>query len=43
MKKKLKIVVISGVLIAVGWLSNLLNFNSLIFNTAMVAAAVVAG
>lgn len=43
MKKKLKIVTISGFLIGVGWLSNLLNFNPLIFNTAMVAAAVVAG
>ena len=43
MKKKLKIVTISGFLIGVGWLSNLLNFNPLIFDTAMVAAAVVAG
>lgn len=43
MKKKLKIVVISGILIAVGWLSNLLNFDPLIFNTAMVAAAIVSG
>ena len=43
MKKKLKIVIISGILIAVAWLSNLLNYNPLIFNTAMVAAAIVAG
>ncbi|RAK06467.1 Cd2+/Zn2+-exporting ATPase [Halanaerobium saccharolyticum] len=43
MKKKLKIVMISGILIAIGWLSNLLNFDPLIFNTAMVAAAIVAG
>ena len=43
MKKKLKIVIISGILIAVGWLSNLLNYNPIIFNTAMVAAALAAG
>lgn len=43
MKKKLKIVVISGILIALAWLSNLLNFDPLIFNTAMVAAAIIAG
>ncbi|MEC9489695.1 MAG: cation-translocating P-type ATPase [Halanaerobiales bacterium] len=43
MKKKLKIVMISGILIAIGWLSNLLNFDPLIFNTSMVAAAIVAG
>jgi Cd2+/Zn2+-exporting ATPase len=43
MKKKLKIVIISGILIAAAWISNLLNYNSLIFNTAMVAAAIVAG
>lgn len=43
MRKKLKIVITSGILIAAAWLSNLLNFDPLIFNTAMVAAAVVAG
>ncbi|TDO89268.1 Cd2+/Zn2+-exporting ATPase [Halanaerobium saccharolyticum] len=43
MKKKLKIVTIAGILIAIGWLSNLLNFDPLIFNTSMVAAAIIAG
>jgi len=43
MRKKLKIVITSGILIAAAWLSNFLNFDPLIFNTAMVAAAVVAG
>jgi len=43
MKKKLKIVIISGILIILAWLSNFLNYNPLIFKTAMVIAAVIAG
>ncbi|RCW57481.1 cation-translocating P-type ATPase [Halanaerobium sp. ST460_2HS_T2] len=43
MKKKLKIVIISGILIILAWLSNFLNYNPLIFKTAMIIAAVIAG
>jgi len=38
MKNKLKIVIISAILIFIGWSSSFLDFDPLIFNTAMAAA-----
>jgi len=43
MKKKLKIVISSGSLVLIAWLSKLLNLNPLIFDISMVIASIIAG
>ncbi len=43
MKKKVKIVISSGSLILIAWLSKLLNFDPLIFDVSMVIASIIAG
>lgn len=43
MNKKLKIVSASGSLIVIAWLSKALNLNPLVFNAAMIIAAIIAG
>ncbi len=43
MKKKLKIIIISGSLIVTAWATKILNLNPLFFNIGMIIAAIVAG